>query len=326
MEGPRGFERGEKVSDFTVAICTYNRADLLPETLASLAAVDRPDAAWEVLVVDNACDDQVRVIVEGFKGKLDIRYVAEPEVGIARARNRAVGETRSPIILFADDDVQFDRGWLCAMVNAVRQHNDCDFWGGRIEPVWTVEQPAWFDIDRCPMLGDSVVRYDVGREPRAWDPAADPPFYTCNLGLRVEAIKREGLFDVTLGHQGKKRGGGEDSWMIKAISRSGGKGWYAADAALEHPVPPQRVTLKHARAFAWWQGRVGVDMLRREHAAAGQLRGRTPRWLYRVAVEQLFKGVGWWAAGVLKRDAGLAFTGQFTALFNLSKLWHALKR
>lgn len=309
--------------DLTVAICTYRRAQILPQTLRSLTQVNRPPVQWDVLVVDNACDPQVSKIVDDFKDRLPIRYTQEPQTGIARARNRAVLETTAPVILFADDDVEFDPNWLCAMATATQTHSQCQFWGGRIIPAWSVPKPAWFDDHRCPMLGDSIVRYDLGPQPRPWQPASDPPFYTCNLALRTDAIRKAGMFDVTLGHQGSKRGGGEDSWMIRSISNAGGPGWYAADALLSHPVPPQRVTRTHARAFAWWQGRTGVEMLKREHADPAHPQGRIPKWLYRVAGQQMLAGLGRWAGGSLKRDQGLAFAGQFAALFNFSKLWHA---
>ena len=314
------------MSEFTVAICTYRRADVLPDTLASLAAVDLPDADWDLLVVDNACDPDVERIVRGFVDRLPVRYASESQVGIARARNRAVGSTDASVIIFADDDVLFDRRWLCAMIGAVRRHDECDFWGGRIDPMWQIDRPAWFDVRRCPMLGDSIVRYDLGDAPRAWRFGEDPEFYTCNLALRTDAVRQAGMFDVTLGHQGRKRGGGEDSWMIRSIRQSGGRGWYAADALLRHPVPASRLTRRHARAFAWWQGRVGVDMLRREHADDHRPAGRTPRWLYRVAAEQMLGGLASWTTGTVRRDAGLAFAGQFNALFNFSKLYHALRR
>jgi len=311
------------VCEFTVAICTYRRADLLPTTLESLSATNRPDADWDVIVVDNDCDRHIEQIVKTFQDRLPIRYVAEPEIGTAHARNRAVNETQAPIILFTDDDVQFDPGWLCAMIDTVRQHPDCAFWGGRTKPEWTTPRPRWFDMDRCPMLADSIVQYDQGDQPRYWRAEGDPAFYTCNLTFRVDAIRESGMFDVALGHRGNKRRGGEDSWMIRSISRRGGKGWYAADALLYHPVPPERLTHKYARSFAWVQGRNGVYMICREHADKARPAGRTPRWLYGVAIKQLFGGLGNWAVGTVRRDSGRAFAGQFTALFNFSKLWHA---
>ena len=311
------------MTEYVIAICTYRRPQLLPQTLSSLAQLDRPDAEWQVVVVDNDCDDAIRNIVNNFAGQLPIRYEQEPQIGIARARNRAVHVTEAPIIVFADDDVVFDPKWLCSMVNAVRSQPQCVFWGGRIIPTWPMNRPDWFDVDRCPTLGDSIVRYDLGSGSRIWRYEEDPEFYTCNLALRTESVRQAGGFDVTLGHRGSDRGGGEDSWMIKSLSQRGGQGWYAADAVLRHPVTADRLTRAHAQAFAWWQGRLGVLMLQRKKSDDQHRQGKTPRWLYRIAFTELLTGLRQWFVGTVSRDPGLAFTGQFTMLFNLSKLWHA---
>ncbi len=322
------------MSEISVAICTYRRADLLPTTLGSLAGAQHPAIDWELLIVDNACEDRVKQIVEGFQDQLPIRYVQEQETGIARARNRAASNAKGPVVLFADDDVLFDPQWLVRMADAIHSQPQCAFWGGRIEPVWDgVERPDWFDIDRCPMLGDAIVRYDAGHKPRPWNPNTDPPFYTCNLALRVEAIQQMGMFDVTLGHMGESRGTGEDSWMIKSIARAGGQGWYAADALLHHPVPPQRLTKPYARSFMWRQGRVSVEMLRRQNQAlppqeAGSQPsppGRLPRWLYLVSAKGLCAGVGQWLGGLVRCDATQRFMGRLMVVFNTSKLCHAVQ-
>jgi glycosyltransferase involved in cell wall biosynthesis len=318
----------------TVAICTYRRADLLPVTLASLAALRPPRAAgaealpWELLLVDNACDPGVARIAEQFQGKLPIRYEQESTVGIAHARNRAVAVTTAPIILFADDDVLFDSQWLSAMAAAMAAHPECAFWGGRIQPRWQVPCPAWFDTRRCPSLGDCIVQYDRGSEARYWDPMPpyqDPPFYTCNLALRTDAVRSAGMFDVTLGHRGMQRGSGEDSWLITRLAAGGGRGWYAADALVHHPVEPRRLTRSFARGFAWRQGRMSVEMLRRQAELEKGAR-HVPRWLYGVAAGQVLRGCGRWLSGTLTGDSGLGFAGEYAAIFNASKLVHTLPR
>jgi len=309
------------MSDLTVAICTYQRPTILARTLESLAAGQVPDVDWDLLIVDNDGDERVRQIAQSFRDKLPIRYAHEPEVGIARARNCAVRLTDASVILFADDDVLFDPGWLCAMAAAVRDHPQCAIWGGRIKLDWPVERPRWFDVDRCPMLGDSVVHYDLGDRSRAWRPGEDPEFYTCNLALRTDAIRDAGMFDVALGHQGHRRGGGEDSWMVRAITGGGGQAWYVADGLLNHPVPTERLSRKYARTFAWSQGRVGTEMLSREQADR-----KPPRWMYRRAFEQFCRGCMNWCSGSLRRDHGLAFAGQFNSVYGFSRIWHGLTR
>ncbi len=312
------------MSHVTVAICTYQRCDLLGKALASLAACEPIQQPWELLVVDNGGDPKVQQLTESLCHRLPAVYVAEPELGHSRARNRAIDSASAPVVLFTDDDVTFDRRWLVRMVQAIGQHDDCDFWGGRIEAVWGMPKPTWYDPARCPMLDDVLVHYDQGPHSRRWEPDADPPFFGANLAVRVEAVRRVGYFDTSVGHRGAQMIGGDDSLMIDTLTRSGSRGWYVADALVFHPVPPQRITRRYARQFAWRQGWISVAAHRRSSQNAGQP-DRLPRWFYRVAVGQVFTGCRKWIGGWLCPHVAERFAGQFTVLFNLSKLWHALK-
>ena len=331
--------------DLTVAICTYKRHEPFRATLASLADCDPIDADWELLVIDNGCDPVVEAIVEEFKDRLAFRYLPESTLGTSHARNRAVREANAPVILFTDDDVTFDVGWLFRMITAVRLHPECDFWGGRVEPIWEgCLRPSWFDIELCPMLGDCVVRYQQGVTPRYWASSTDPPFYTANLALRVEQVKAAGYFDTTVGHRGGVRMGMEDSLMVQAIDRMGGKGWYAADAVVNHPVTADRLTKDYAWQFAWRQGWMSVQQTiqaaesnSRDNQPTSRSKtdrdtvtrrqqGRVPRWFYRVAVEQLAVSSLRWLGGVVRFSPSHRFAGRFMALFNLSKLWHTVRQ
>lgn len=302
----------------TVAICTYKRPLLLKAAMKSLAEIEKPAAPWELLIVDNDPEQPVGHIVELFEGHLPVRYVLEEQSGTSHARNRAIDEARAPIVLFTDDDATFDRDWLVQMAEAIERHPDFEFWGGRITPTWPGDKPAWFDLRRCPLLADTIVRYEAGEVSRQWDPHGDLPFYTCNLALRVDAAKKAGMFDTTLGHRGERRWGAEDVWMIKSIVRGGGRGWYAAQANVYHPVPSERLTKSYARQYAWRQGAVSVDFIRRES------RGRIPRWLYPMSVRKALAGAGQFAGGLIRFDRGGAFAGQVHLLFNFSKFCHAL--
>lgn len=330
----------------TVAICTYRRHALLRQTLASLAQCDSIDAAWELLVVDNADESAVAEIVAEFADRLPVRHIAEPTTGTSHARNRAVAEAKAPIILFTDDDVTFEPDWLTKMWRAIEAQPGCAFWGGRVEPQWSIDRPKWFAPQHCPMLTDTIVQYDRGEQSRAWRLDDDPPFYTANLALRTEAIRAAGGFDTRLGHRGDKRMGMEDSLMVRAIAGAGRAGWYVADAVVHHPVPADRMKKKYARAFAWRQGWTSVEILRdaslreasvssvsdakalsdaKPQTAGPSKKNRPPRWLYKVAFLGVFKGLGRWLGGLICLDPGRAFAGQFVAVNNLSKLWHAIR-
>ncbi|MEO2022181.1 MAG: glycosyltransferase, partial [Pirellulaceae bacterium] len=91
--------------DITVAICTWNRADLLNQTLTRLQQLVIPeDLQWEIVVVNNACTDQTPEIVARHQEHLPLRMVMEPEPGLSCARNRAVQAARGRWIIWTDDD------------------------------------------------------------------------------------------------------------------------------------------------------------------------------------------------------------------------------
>lgn len=104
----------------TVAICTLNRAELLRRTLDLLAAMRLPDHLdWEVLVVDNGCADHTDAVIEAFAGRLPIRREFEPRRGHTPARNHAVDAAKGEYIVWTDDDVVVDPGWLAALCRGV---------------------------------------------------------------------------------------------------------------------------------------------------------------------------------------------------------------
>lgn len=312
--------------DLTVAICTYRRVEPFRETLDSLAACAAPGCDWELLIVDNAGDPAVEDLVDRWSDQhpqLRVRYEVESQLGTSHARNHAIDSARASIVLFTDDDVAFEPTWLARMWQAILDHPECVFWGGRVEPRWLTPVPGWFDPVQCPMLGDTIVQYRRGDEPREWDMREDPPFYTANLALRVDAMNHAGGFDTSVGHRGGVRIGAEDSLMVKAIASAGGRGWYAADAVVHHPVPEERATQQYARKFAWRQGWISLEMLRREADPSGQTKPPVPRWVYRVAASQWMRGLGQWLQGLATFRPATTFAGRFLMTFAASKLYHA---
>ena len=94
----------------SVIIVTFNRADSLEETLASLVKqVRQPD---EVVVVDNRSTDNTKEMALSFTDRLNIKYVYEGQRGIPYARNAGVRSATKDIVAFIDDDCIAHRNWL----------------------------------------------------------------------------------------------------------------------------------------------------------------------------------------------------------------------
>jgi hypothetical protein len=169
------------------------------------------------------------------------------------------------------------------------------------------------------MLRDVVVQYDAGPDPRPWVPGRDLPFFTCNVALRVSAVRAAGLFDTRLGHVGEVRVGNEDTRLIEEMGRRGSTGWYEPRAVVDHPVPADRATPAYALGFARRQGRLSFELLARDHG------GKLPRWAYRSAAEQWAGGLARWAGGLLTANRSRRFAGRMLSANAAAKLARAME-
>jgi len=101
----------------SVIVATRNRATLLPEALASLAA-QRCASSFEIVVVDNGSDDTtVDVVREWERRDERMRSVFEPEIGLSRAKNAGIRAARGRLIMFTDDDVIVPEQWIATYVD-----------------------------------------------------------------------------------------------------------------------------------------------------------------------------------------------------------------
>src|ERR1700738_3055719 len=93
----------------SVAICTWNRARLLGQTLESFVRLRIPEGvSWELLVVNNNCTDDTDAVIERHAGSLPIRRLYEPTPGKSYAHNLAIAEAQGDLVLWTDDDVIVD--------------------------------------------------------------------------------------------------------------------------------------------------------------------------------------------------------------------------
>ncbi|WP_375474537.1 glycosyltransferase family 2 protein [uncultured Nostoc sp.] len=91
-------------SKVTIAIPTYNRSELLKASLESVLAQDYQD--YQVLVLDNASDDDTEAIVRSFTDSRIIYVRNEVNIGIFGNWQRSVELNTSPYLsILSDDDV-----------------------------------------------------------------------------------------------------------------------------------------------------------------------------------------------------------------------------
>src|SRR5262245_10285040 len=99
-----------------VVIATIGRADALKVCLDSLCRQTVMPA--EVMVVHSGSDPETRELCEqdwASRG-LNVEYFAYPHKSAALQRDFAVRRTRQPLIMFADDDMEFEPAWIDSLL------------------------------------------------------------------------------------------------------------------------------------------------------------------------------------------------------------------
>ena len=192
---------------------------------------------------------------------------------MSRARNRGLAEARGGLLLFTDDDVLVDRGWLAAMYEASQRHPTGGVFGGPVTPRF--EHPPDADIAAAyPAVLNGLCGVDLGEIERALD--RTDYVVGANFGLRRKAI--EGLaFDVELGTQGAAPAGGEEVQLQDTIR---GRGWdvmWVPAMRVQHHVGAQRLTLSYLRQFVYHRSRSSVRVA--PLPGTPTILG-VPRWLF----------------------------------------------
>ncbi len=261
--------------DLTVAICTHNRAALLDLTLSSLYHADPADACrWEIVIVDNRSTDRTRAVVDEWRTRLPLRYVYEAESGLSAARNRAMAEAQSEWILFTDDDVVVDAGWLTATRDALRRWPQAGYIAGRILPIYDRALPEWW-TPRCEsLLAGVTVRYtpDLPEGPL---PAGTPRPMGANLAFHLATLRSIGGFRTDLGRRGASLVGGEEVAVIRRIEEQGRSGVYAPLSLVHHRTPIER--LCESALMRYFAG-VGIAAVRTGDFPPASRLG-PPRWV-----------------------------------------------
>lgn len=270
----------------TVAICTRNRRDSLLRLLASLARQETR-AAWDVLVVANASEDDtesaVAEIAPGFPVSLAV--ASEPALGLSHARNRALALARSRAVVYVDDDATCRAGWVEAHADGLAAA-DVIATGGPIlpvlpqglEPAWR----AWLEEQ----IGGPTGHYDFGPDPLECGPGGAGLPFGGNLGLARAAALEAGGFRTDLGW-GRRRIPGEEIELLRRLQRRPGRVLYLPGAAIDHHVDAERVSLANYGRWCRNQGRslARIDPPANRRARAGR------------AAIQLVRALAWTVRG-----------------------------
>ena len=106
----------------SIVLTTYDRAALLPRSIASVLA--QSDGDFELIVVDDGSTDATPSVVAGI-GDPRIRYVALPaNRGLPAARNAGIAVARGRYVAFQDSDDEWGADKLARQRRALEAHGE----------------------------------------------------------------------------------------------------------------------------------------------------------------------------------------------------------
>ena len=303
----------------TVLICTYNRAARLEEMLASLTAT-QTTRAWSVVVVDNnSTDDTHRVTTAAAQTfPVSLQYVFEPRQGKSYALNTGIERCLSDIIVFTDDDVQVESGWLEAACVPLDGNPDLDYTGGPVFPIWGAAPPPWLDRSRGDLWGTLAI-LDYGTTTFVFEERQRVPL-GANMAVRRRLIERIGGFHPELGRRGRSLLGQEQAEFLARAHAATARGLYVPSMRVAHHVPADRLSKSYFRRWWYWKGvsRARVDLMHRRTELGLDLQrvpyiAKVPRFVW----GQLPRGAWHWLGARLRGDHQAAARHEMRAVFAL---------
>ena len=165
---------------FSVIVPTFNRADLLAETLQSVFAQRFAD--YEVIVADDGSTDGTAEVLEQYRGRL--RVVRQSNKGPGSARNLAAASATGDYFAFLDsDDVWFP--WTLDVYAAVVIGSSPVFIAGK--PAIFQEPSKLRTVSEVPAATERFADYLASGDEWRW-------YSTSSFVVRAEAFRAVGGF------------------------------------------------------------------------------------------------------------------------------------
>src|SRR4030066_804481 len=182
-----------KVGKLPVVISTYNRLELLKQTLESLQKNTYNDL--EIIVIDDASNDDKKTIKFLNEQKEITFYLFHNKATIAEVKQKGFESvTRGKYVYFSDDDVYFEKNWDVKLIKVLETFPDIGVVGGRHHPHHVIFDKFKFEEDEI-LICEQQAGY--------------------SLMLRQKDYKAIGGYEVS----NRTKDGGEDTLvcdMIKA--------------------------------------------------------------------------------------------------------------
>jgi len=158
----------------SVVVCTHNpRPDALRRTLDSLKGQSLRREQWDLLIVDNACDNRLSDTCD-LSWHERARHVREEKLGLTLARLRGIADADGELLVFVDDDNVLAPGFLEEAWDICSRYPYLGAFGaGNLEPEFEIQPPPEVrprsPSEASPSRGGATTSETVNQFPGARD-------------------------------------------------------------------------------------------------------------------------------------------------------------
>ena len=236
--------------DISVIFATYKRPRLLEETLNSFLSLHIEKFSWEVILVDNAGDQETEVVAKKFTKLLPLHYLKVTKRGKNNALNRAISEAQGKIFVFTDDDVVVDPNWLIEIWDGANRWPENNVFGGKILPKYPEGHAPPFDH---PFLigAFAIADHDI---PEGIYPAHK--VWGANMAIRARIFKEGWKFNTAIGPDGSTAYvPGSEIDLTNRLEKAGNPSVYLPKSLVHHQIRKEQLDMDwlYARAFRFGQ-------------------------------------------------------------------------
>lgn len=232
--------------DISVIICAYTE-ERWHDLVAAVESIQQQStSAHEIIVVIDhnlALLERVQAYLRG------VTAIENRErQGLSGARNSGIAVAQGALVAFLDDDAMAEPDWLTWLSHCYTDQRVLGV-GGRVEPLWLSQRPAWFPEEFYWVVGCS---YRGLPETLAM---VRNPYGGCTC-YRREMFEIVGGFRNDIGRVGKRPLGCEETELcIRAKQHWPQKIFlYEPRASIHHRIPTSRVHWHYFRSRCYAEG------------------------------------------------------------------------
>ena len=133
---------------------------------------------------------------------------------------------RGDLVVWTDDDVLVDPEWLFAYIGAAEQWPETTYFGGPVDPLFSISPPGWV-VRHLSVLRSPYALRDYGSTVRPLGAFEEP--FGANMAIRRDRIGRL-RFDDRLGRKGSEMISGDESDFFQRLRQEGHSGVWVGTA------------------------------------------------------------------------------------------------